>query len=130
MLQSPGHFQHNLIKKMKNFDEYIDWRINEDFNTQYSFLSENNNNHSNITMDFIGKFETIETDFLFLKEKLYLEGNLPHSNKSKRTSNQDYYSETSKKMIEDAAKKDIEYFGYDFNNSNIISGENIYKKTY
>ena len=31
-------------------------------------------------------------------------------------------------MVEDAFKVDIDYFGYDFNNENIVSGEELYKQ--
>lgn len=127
MLQTPYHFQHQIIKNMKSFDEYIDWRVNEDFSTQYSFLSENGDNKSEITLDFVGKFETINDDFNFVKKHLGLDGDLPHSNKSNRSFYKEYYTETSRKMIEEAAKKDIEFFGYDYDNLNIVSGEETFK---
>ena len=127
MLQSPGHFQYNLIKSMKDFDEYIDWRVNKDCKPQYMFLSENGDLESPITMDFIGKLETLNSDFEFIKQQVGIDGELPHSNKSNRTAYKDYFTDKSRKMIEDAYKIDIDYFGYDYDNTNIISGEENYK---
>ena len=30
MLQRREHFQHDLIKSIENFDDYIEWRVTED----------------------------------------------------------------------------------------------------
>jgi len=128
MLKDVGHKQHRLIKSMNSFDEYIDWRVNKDCKPQYTFLSEKGDSESEITLDFIGKFESLTLDFEFIKQQTGVEGNLPHDNKSKRTHYKDYFTDNSRKLIEDAYKIDIDYFGYSFENDDLISGSEIYNK--
>ena len=91
MLNERQHFQHNLIKNM-TFDEYIEWRVNEDFKTQYSFLSENNDHNSPITLDYIGKLENIEHDFNEITQKIGIDANLAHLNKSPHKNYKEYYT--------------------------------------
>jgi hypothetical protein len=110
MLKQETHHQHQLIKKMKGFDEYIDWRVNKDFHLQKDFFYDQNNV---CLVDYIGKFEDIEasTKKLFTKFNLNIE--IPHLNASR--SNADYmhfYSEKSFNLIAEAFKEDITIFGY------------------
>src|SRR6478609_5034924 len=63
MLKDMNHHQHKLIKSFKNFDEYIDWRINKDLHLQKDFFYDK---EGNCLMSFIGKFETIEHDMNYI----------------------------------------------------------------
>ena len=38
MLKDKNHHQHKLIKGFKDFDEYIDWRVNKDLHLQKDFF--------------------------------------------------------------------------------------------
>ena len=38
MLQQKAHFQHEFIRELKSFEEYINWRINKDLNLQSEFI--------------------------------------------------------------------------------------------
>lgn len=40
MLKKEDHHQHDLIKSMKNFGEYIDWRVHNDLHLQKDFFYE------------------------------------------------------------------------------------------
>jgi len=115
MLKDRSHFQHNLIKSFKNYGEYIEWRVNEDCKPQYLWLSENSDLESPITLDFVGKYEKINEDFNFIKNKLLIEGDLPHTNKTTRTHFRDYYDKKSTELMIAGFKKDFEYFNYDKN---------------
>ena len=114
MLMDKGHFQHKLVKSFKNYDDYIDWRVHEDCKPQYTFFSEGVDLTSPITLDFVGRFQKLNEDVNFIKNKLYIDGNLPHLVKSNHTHYKDYYNEKTKKIISEAYAKDIEFFNYDF----------------
>ena len=126
MLKDKGHFQYNIIKNM-SFEEYLDWRVHEDCKPQYMFLSENEDLSSPINMDFIGKYEFLNSDFNKVCNILNLDSTLPHLNKTTHNNYISYYNETTRKMVEDAFKIDIDYFGYNFNNETLISGEKIFE---
>lgn len=127
MLRDKGHFQYNIIKNM-NFEQYLDWRINEDCKPQYMFLSENEDLVSDINIDFIGKYEYLTSDFNKVCDILNLDSKLPHLNKTNHNKYTSYYTDTTRKMVEEAYKIDIDYFGYNFHNEKIISGEDLFDK--
>ncbi|WP_107668762.1 sulfotransferase family 2 domain-containing protein [Cyanothece sp. BG0011] len=108
---------HQLIKSKKNFDEYIDWLVNDWWTTheirlQKSFLYDE---QGNCLVDFIGKYEQLDQDFNSLLEKLDVKASLPHVNSSKRKKDYRlYYNDKTAAWLEEAYKDDIATFGYSF----------------
>ena len=73
------------------------------------------NPNGKILVDFIGKFENLESDYDYICEKLNIKDHkLPHKNKSKRKNYREYYNDSTKQIIADWYKKDIDYFNYKF----------------
>jgi Sulfotransferase family len=109
--EGPSHPQYNIISKFKSFDEYIDWRVNNDINFQYEFFYDDDDN---LLMDFIGKFEHINEDFSqVLKKTGISDMPLLHVNKSRDNSEfLHYYTPNSIKIVEQAFEKDIRLFNY------------------
>jgi len=67
-----------------------------------------------ISVDFIGKFETINEDFNKIKNVIGVETELPHLNASKRASYQSYYDDETREIVAEWFREDIEVFGYHF----------------
>ena len=67
-----------------------------------------------ISIDFIGKFETINKDFDHIKDVIGLDAELPHLNASKRANYQDYYDDETRQIVAQWFHEDIEVFGYHF----------------
>ncbi len=110
MLKEVGHHQHQLIKSFKNFDEYIEWRVNKDLHLQKDFFYDKN---GKCLMNFIGKFETLENDMNYIFKRFSINSGLPHLNKSRETPDyKQFYSPHSAKLVEEAFKEDIITFGY------------------
>lgn len=111
MLKTPRHPQHKLIKGMKNFDEYIEWRVNEDFHLQYDAFYDTD---GTCLMDFIGKIENIEQDFATVCKRVGIIEHLPHTNKSRPDNSIDlYYTPASVEKVYNAFKQDITTFNYE-----------------
>ena len=68
-----------------------------------------------ISMDFIGKFESINEDFQHIKSVIGLDTILPHLNASIRTNYQEYYDDETRTIVARWFREDIEEFGYSFN---------------
>ena len=108
------------LSKYTNFREFVlNWVSYENiykyphFVPQWKFLSDC---HGRIEMDFIGRFETIETDFGIILDKLEIGNNLKHENKNQER-NCSYRKEYDKEMIDvvnSVYRKDIELFNYSF----------------
>jgi len=108
-LKLKSHHQHKLIKSMKNFDEYIDWRVHKDLHLQKDFFYDKDQ----LLVDYVGKFETLEDEFVKICNILSIDAKLPHLNASRNAKSYlDYYSNDSINMVSQAFEEDIKLFGY------------------
>ena len=109
MLKKDTHRQNKLAHSFSSFDEYIDWRVNEDLHLQKEFFYEGNE----CLMDYIGKMENINEDFKNICEKLDMNAELPHLNASRDDNKYlKYYSKKTVDIVNEAFREDIELFGY------------------
>ena len=67
-----------------------------------------------VMVDFIGRFENLETDFNRISDQIGISNQLPHVNRTKHTKYRDYYNAESKKLVHAIALRDIEMFDYEF----------------
>ena len=67
-----------------------------------------------LLVDSIVRWETLKLDFAGICSRLGVDCTLPTENVSQRGDYRDYYSETSKKLIGERYRGDIEAFGYMF----------------
>ncbi len=111
MLQQKTHFQHALVESMKNFDEYIVWRVNEDKVLQKDFVTDS---AGKMIVDFVGRFEVLRKDFHHVCNVLNINTSLPHINKSSHMNYQSYYNVETRRLVEENFSEDIELFGYTF----------------
>lgn len=66
-------------------------------------------------VDFIGKYEQLQTDFDFVCEKVGVAKQvLPHKRKSTRGSYVEYYDDETRQAVADYFQRDIEMFAYQF----------------
>lgn len=76
-----------------------------------------------LQMDFIGLYENLAEDFAFVRQKLRIDTPLAHRNRTGTlVSNKDYREIYTGKMIDIVGSfyaKDIQTFGYDFDNSSL-----------
>jgi hypothetical protein len=105
-----------LINKYDDFDSFIlNWLKPENakkiifFNPQYEYLT---NSLGKISVDFIGKQESINMDFLKIQQILGVAGNLKHDNPSSGE-NQPAFKKQTVDILKEIYKKDFELFGYE-----------------
>ena len=80
--------------------------------TQFSMI---NKNQTSTHCDFIGRFENLNEDFAEVCRLIGLpEIKLKAYNTTKHKHYTEYYTEETKKIVENHFKKDIEYFNYEF----------------
>jgi hypothetical protein len=104
-----SHHQHKLIKSLKDFDEYIEWRVNNDLNLQKDFFYDG----ETCLVDYIGRMENLNHDFKIVLDRLGVHSTLPHLNKSRKSNDfLKYYSQKSIDIVNEAFKRDVELFGY------------------
>jgi len=71
-------------------------------------------NKGQILVDFVGRFENLESDFGVVCERLHRTAALPHIMKSQHEHYRSYYNETTKNIVATRFAADIERFGYCF----------------
>lgn len=67
-----------------------------------------------IAIDFIGKFESIHTDFEQIRHTIGTSEELPHLNATTRSNYRDYYDNETRQIVASWYREDIETFAYTF----------------
>lgn len=104
------------IKSMGSFTNFINSNygmnmINECQGNLFDWISENDS----IIVNYVGKFENLQKDFNYICYNLGIQPlELPHKNKTKRKNYQEYYNESTKKIIAKRFEKTIEIFKYKY----------------
>ncbi len=71
--------------------------------------------HGNRTVDFIGRFETLNDDFTAVCRRLRIDPPpLPHRNPSRREDYAGYYDAATRRKVEELFAAEIDEFGYSF----------------
>ncbi|MGK7931015.1 MAG: sulfotransferase family 2 domain-containing protein [Microcystaceae cyanobacterium] len=114
MLKYRKHPKHDLVKSFADFDEYVIWRCShsQEFKVQKDFIY---SQAGELLVDFVGRFETLDTDFSKICDRIGISTTLPKLNISNTKPYQEFYNEKTKELVRDTFKEDIELFGYDFN---------------
>lgn len=109
--QNPSLAIYNVVKDM-DFIDFVNWKCVNDNRTQYSFLSNGNDNESDININFIGRYETLNEDFETIMNTLEIQEELPWLNKNTRQEMDEYITDEIKDVIYEYFKKDFDFFGY------------------
>ena len=110
MKQNRKHPQHALIRNM-TFDEYITWRVTKDKHLQKEFVTDG---EGTIIVDFVGRFERLEEDFDQICQRIGIRPSLPHRNRSRHDDYRSCYTDTTRELIAEHFRPDIELFDYSF----------------
>ena len=111
MLKEKTHYQHNLIRSLGSFDEYIKWRCGNEVEFQKDFIYSNNNK---ILVDFVGRMENLDHDFKTICSRIGITASLPKLNVSNTKPYQQYYTDETIDLVGITYKPDIDCFNYEF----------------
>ena len=110
-LQSPRHPQFELMRSFGGFDDYLDWRVNEELRLQSDFISDED---GKLLVDYCGHFERLNDDFRAICGNIGIPYRLPFINQSERKPYIEYYTDKGRDIVQQAFAVDIENFGYRF----------------
>lgn len=119
--QSKGADTAEWIEFLKNFDSFEDfvlrWVSEENVERHKTFVPQHRfvyDKHGMMSLDFIGRYETLREDYDQVCKILAGGDPLPHANKSERVDYRDYYTPRTRDIVARVYAKDIELFGYAF----------------
>ncbi len=79
---------------------------------QYDYFTDD---QGNIAVKFIGRFESLQTDFNYALVQVGLPPHqLPHLNTTRQKNYREFYTDETREIVAERFKKDIENFGYSF----------------
>ncbi|MEX0643454.1 MAG: sulfotransferase family 2 domain-containing protein [Pirellulales bacterium] len=112
-LPDTDRFDTSLIMRMYEIQKNKRMCLAADSAFQYSMFADE---HENLIVDFIGRYESLEEDIRKIESRLNLPGiKLPRLNTaSKRNSYRSYYDPEGRELVAKLYAKDVEMFGYDF----------------
>lgn len=109
-LQTKAHGEHQVISQLGSFEAYIRYKHAQKAPPQSSFLYDRNDQRA---IDFVGRFESFESDFRQICEIIGVDAKLPHLNASRRKRDwRHYYTSETMQLVEDTFRSDLEEFGY------------------
>jgi sulfotransferase famil protein len=110
--QRVEHPDHEFFKVFRDFDHYLDWRVNTAGpELQSDFVCDAS---GELLVDFLGHYETLAVDFAQVCARLGISRALPHKNRSQHHNYREYYSADTRGLVAEAYRADIERFGYEF----------------
>lgn len=110
ILRKPRHANHDEVKRLGRFSEYVRWRCDQRFRLQRSFLVHDGQR----VVDFVGRFESLDADFAQIARRLDIAPKLKRLNQTRRTVYQEHYDSPTADLIAETFRADIEEFGYSF----------------
>lgn len=122
MNESDADFALKNLNHLHSFEEFImNWLTDETIYSYYHFIPQykfitREDNPDKIVIDFVGRFENINDDFVYICKKLKIENtSLPHiNNTSNSTSYKDVYTQQMIEKVSNLYQKDIDLFAYKF----------------
>jgi hypothetical protein len=102
------------MDRCPTFEDYVNMLNNcPHVHLQSEWMTANNSNKNII--DYVGRFENLQEDFDLICDKIGIpQQQLPRKNKSKHKHYTEYYDDETRQIVEKLHAKDIEMFGYEF----------------
>jgi hypothetical protein len=112
LLERPTHGRHARVKKLDSFKHFIQMQIPRKDAYQINMLCDR---RGNLLMDFVGKLENLESDWLTVCERIGIPYQaLQRKNATQHRHYQDYYDSESRQLVARHWAREIDLFGYSF----------------
>jgi len=116
MQKKPTHIQHEAVKKIGSFDEYIRKRCLENcsfqrIGTQRDFIYSESDE---LLVDFVGRFESLQADFESICSRIGVSATLPRLNVYNTRPYRQFYTAETREMVSQTFASDISLLGYEF----------------
>jgi hypothetical protein len=107
------HFNHRrrLVGRLPDFESYVRYEIRRGKISQTRMVADR---RGRVLVTFLGRYESLGTDFAHVCRRLDVVAPLGRSNRSSRGDYRDYYAPRLAALVRDHFAEDVERFGYAF----------------
>ena len=111
--QSKSHKYHSIVMS-QSFFEFVPWYLETNPEKQMDFISDPKTGQ--VIVNFIGYFESLESDLIRLQEIIGVKMTAPHKNRSKKRnkSYQEYYDNKTQVLVHDYFLEDLVALNYSY----------------
>jgi len=110
MIQTKAHPEHETIRALASFDDYIRYRCDRAVQLQSAFVHDAAGRR---IVDRVGRFESLGEDFELICRDIGIDARLPYQNASRRDRDwRGYYSDETFDLVARTFREDIALFGY------------------
>jgi len=109
--KTPEHFQHAQVAAMQSFEEYLEWRCNEDVMLQSEFLTDLS---GEVMVSYVGRFESLHESWKTIQQHTGVPCEIPRLNTSRAADYRSYYRPPLVDLVARTFEQDIKRFGYTF----------------
>ena len=112
LLERPAHGRHARVKKLDGFRQFIEMQIPRKDAYQTNMLCDR---QGKLLMDFVGKLENLQNDWQTVCERIGVPcQELQRRNATSHRHYQDYYDDESRQLVARHWAREIDLFGYSF----------------
>jgi len=118
LLKEKENPRYKIVSELGSFKQYLMWVVEEEkpfpkgaTKLQKTMLTDSNNK---ISVDKIGHFENLASDFSDIAATIGIKASLPKLNSSEHGNYTSYYDGYTKKLVERHFAEDIDLFGYTY----------------
>jgi hypothetical protein len=108
---TPGHHRGRSARLLPDFAAYVEYEIRRGRFSQSGLLCDRD---GRLLVDFVGRYESLASDFVFICRRVGIEATLPRVNAGSRGDYRDYYTPALAARVAEAFATDVERFGYAF----------------
>jgi hypothetical protein len=108
---NPGHHRRRIARRLPDFAAYVGYEIRRGRISQSRLLCDR---RGRLLVDFVGRYESLPTDFVRICRRVGIEATLPRVNAGSRGDYRDYYTPALAARVAEAFATDVERFGYAF----------------
>ncbi|MEM1011462.1 MAG: sulfotransferase family 2 domain-containing protein [Planctomycetota bacterium] len=110
MLREMRHHHHETVTRLGSFDAYVAWEHRRDKRTQSSALLDRD---GRCLVDFVGRFETLSSDFAHVCERISVDATLPAEERPPKPFADAFANPETRRLADELIGRDAEVFGYD-----------------
>ena len=111
ILSNPRHFFYRQVRSLSGFEQYAEWVSKNYRKLQKDFVADEK---GNLLVDFLGRFENLPHDFDAVCSTIGISAELPAVNGTRHRDYRSYYTDHSRRLIEEHFREDVDFFGYSF----------------